>query len=247
MDNSSKLFVESLKNARFAVVLTGAGVSVASGIPDFRSNNGLFSKISQETFEIGFLMSQPAEYYKIAQKYIHPLADKEPNVTHRMLAELERGGLLKTVITQNIDRLHQKAGSENVIEFHGNVVAFHCTQCQREYNKTQVDEKINDSGIPKCDSCDALIRPDIVFYGDMIPEYAIRTSQELCCKCDLFIAMGTSLNVNPAADLTQIASNNGAKVIIVTKGRTLYDRIAHHKFDDDLEQFSNAVIQQLQS
>lgn len=116
MNNSDvKLFVESLNKSKYAVALTGAGVSVGSGIPDFRSTNGLFSKISQETFEIDFFNSQPDEYYKIAREYIHPLADKTPNITHQMLAKLENAGFLKAVITQNIDRLHQKAGSKNVM------------------------------------------------------------------------------------------------------------------------------------
>lgn len=223
-------------------MLTGAGVSVASGIPDFRSTNGLFSKISQETFEIDFFNSQPEEYYKIAKQFIHPLADKTPNVTHQMLAKLETRGLLKAVITQNIDRLHQKAGSKNVVEFHGNVVTFSCTKCPQKYTRVQVDEKIDTAGVPKCDKCGSLIRPDIVFYGDMIPHNVLLASQDICSRCDLFIALGSSLVVNPAASLTESAFYNGAKVIIITKGTTPYDKIAHHKFDTDLEQFSSDVL-----
>jgi len=245
MDNDSKLFIESLRNAKFAIALTGAGVSVASGIPDFRSSNGLFSKISQETFEIEFFNSEPDKYYKIAKEYIHTLADKTPNVTHKMLAELEKKGLLKTIITQNIDGLHQKAGAKNVIEFHGNVTSFYCTRCGDKYTRTQIDKKIDAAGVPKCDKCGSLIRPGIVFYGDMIPQDVLTASQEMCSKCDLFIAMGTSLVVNPAAGLTQSAYYNGAKVIIITKGYTPYDKTAHHKFDVDLEQFSKSVIEKL--
>ncbi|MEN6386462.1 MAG: Sir2 family NAD-dependent protein deacetylase [Phycisphaerales bacterium] len=239
------MFIENLKKSRCVVAMTGAGVSVGSGIPDFRSSNGLFSMISQQTFELDFFTSQPAEYYKIAKQYIHTLADKKPNITHEMLAELENKGFLNAIITQNIDRLHQKAGSRNVIEFHGNVASFHCVQCFNPYVRKQVDSKIDSVGTPKCDKCGSLIRPDIVFYGDMIPEDVLNKSGELCGKCDLFIVLGTSLVVNPAAALTETAHYNGAKVIIITKGITPYDKIALHKFEVELEEFSRGVLDNL--
>ncbi len=198
--------------------------------------------ISQETFEIDFFNSQPDKYYEIAKQFIHPLADRTPNITHQMLAKLESRGLLKAVITQNIDRLHQKAGSKNVVEFHGNVVTFSCMKCPKKYTRAQIDEKIDTAGVPKCDNCGSLIRPDIVFYGDMIPRNVLSASQDVCSQCDLFIVLGSSLVVNPAASLTESAFCNGAKVIIITKGDTPYDKIAYHKFDTDLEQFSNDVL-----
>jgi NAD-dependent deacetylase len=242
MNNSYNLFVNSIKASKYAVAMTGAGVSVGSGIPDFRSSNGLFSKISQETFEIDFFNRRPDEYYNIAKQYIHTLADMQPNVTHKMLAELENKGLLKAIITQNIDRLHQKAGSKNVVEFHGNVVSFRCTGCSQKYLRPAVDEKIDKNKVPRCDKCNSVIRPDIVFYGDMIQQEALLNSQDLCNRCDLFIVLGSSLVVNPAAALTETAFYNGAKVIIITRGMTPYDKIASHKFDVDLETFSNEVL-----
>ena len=241
IQDEAKVFVEAMKEARYRAVLTGAGVSTASGIPDFRSPGGLYSKVSQRTFELDFLMSQPDAYYKIAIEHIHPLADRQPNVTHKMLAELETRGLLDILITQNIDGLHQKAGSQNVVEFHGNVVGFHCIRCGKAYERPWVDKQIHKQGVPKC-SCGALIRPDVVFFGDPIPMEALMAAQMATEQGGVFAAMGTSLIVQPAAGLAVHAGRCGAKLYIINRETTCMDTLADYVCHADLTEFSQAVL-----
>lgn len=241
IQDDAKFFLEAMRAARYRAALTGAGVSTASGIPDFRSPNGLYSKISQETFELDFLMSRPDAYYKIAIEHIHPLADRVPNVTHRMLSEMEKHGLLDILITQNIDGLHQKAGSQNVVEFHGNVVGFHCIGCGKTYQRLWVDKQIRKQGVPKC-SCGAMVRPDVVFFGDPIPMEAMMAAQMATEQAGVFTAMGTSLVVQPAAGLASHARRCGAKLFIVNRDATCMDSLADYVCHAELTEFSQAVL-----
>ena len=236
--------IERLERAERTVALTGAGVSVASGIPDFRSPGGIYSKVSQRTFELDFLYRQPEAYYAIAREYIHPLADKEPNATHKMLAELERRGLLEAIITQNIDSLHQKAGSKKVIEFHGNVNSFHCVRCNKPYERAEVEEKIENQRVPRC-PCGGLIRPGIVFFSDPIPLRALEESSKLSRGCDVFIAMGSSLTVQPAASLPVFANHGSAEVYIVNREPTRLDSLATVCLHENVEAFSQQVMELL--
>lgn len=235
-------FIGLIKESGCAAVLTGAGVSTGSGIPDFRSTGGLFSKISQRTFEIDFFYHDPLAYYKIAVEHIHSLADKKPNVTHEMLAELESRHMIAGVVTQNIDRLHQKAGSVNVLEFHGDVVSFHCDRCSKGFDRGYVEAYIRSEKTPVCDSCGSLVRPGIVFYGDMINEDVLQKSYDLAAGADLFIAMGSSLNVNPAASLGTVAVGNDARLVIINLGETPYDSMAYRRWPVKLEEFSLSVL-----
>ncbi|MBN1817220.1 MAG: NAD-dependent protein deacylase [Sedimentisphaerales bacterium] len=244
LEECVEVFLDRLRRGRRNVALTGAGVSTASGIPDFRGPSGLYSKLSQRVFEIDFFYEQPRKYYQIAIEHIHTLADREPNITHRMLADLERQGLIEAVVTQNIDGLHQKAGTRRVIEFHGDVLRYRCTECHKEYGRPAVDAMIRTDGLPNCD-CGSLIRPGIVFFGDPIPMEALIESQKLAQSADVFVAMGSSLAVNPAAGLAMAAHQAGATLIIINKGRTHYDRVADQRFDVDLSEFSQAVTDRL--
>ncbi len=239
---AAREFLETIRQSRCAVALTGAGVSTASGIPDFRGAGGLYSKISPQTFEIDFLMSSPADYYKIAIEHIHPLVDKDPNPAHFMLARIEQHGLLKALITQNIDGLHGKAGSKNVIEFHGDVVQFYCTKCEKSFDRLFVDQKIRREAIPQCDLCGSLIRPGIVFFGDLIPPEPLYAARQYTRKADLFIALGSSLEVNPAALLAQEAWRAGARLIIINRGPTRLDSAASDRYEVELTEFSNEIL-----
>lgn len=238
----AEIFLSRLKTSANTVVLTGAGVSTASGIPDFRGPSGLYSRISQRTFEIDFFTDFPAEYYKVAVEFIHPLADMQPNPTHAMLSRLESAGLIDGLVTQNIDGLHQKAGSKNVVEFHGNVTGFFCTACEKPFPRTFVDDQVRANHIPKCDACGSLIRPGIVFFGDPIPPLAIDESLMLAENSDLFIAMGSSLEVNPAAGLAVQAKRGGACLCIVNLGPTYLDSYADLRLEIDLTAFSRNVL-----
>ncbi|HOK66276.1 MAG TPA: NAD-dependent protein deacylase [Anaerohalosphaeraceae bacterium] len=244
---AADLFLSALRQSRCAVGLTGAGVSTASGIPDFRGAGGLYSKISPRTFEIDFFLSNPGDYYKIALEHIHPLADKTPNPTHTMLARLEQENLLKALITQNIDGLHSKAGSKNVIEFHGNVVDFYCLECESPSSRSQVDSQIRSAGVPKCPRCGGLIRPGIVFFGDLIPFDALQKAREYSRQADVFVVLGSSLEVNPAASLALDAQRAGAKLVIINRGPTRLDPIADERYELDLTEFSNTVLSLLET
>lgn len=233
---------EFLAESGSAVALTGAGISTASGIPDFRGPSGLFSIVSQRVFEIDFFMSQPAEYYKIAIEHIHPIVDRQPSRAHILLARLEEQKIIKAVITQNIDGLHQKAGSKNVIEFHGNAGGFYCESCECTYECTAVDAMIRDSGVPRCTACAGLIRPAIVFYGDPIPADALWESETLAAGARLLWVLGSSLTVNPAAGLAYLAKNAGAKLVITTQGHTPYDPLADVKIECDLEALAEQML-----
>ncbi|MBN1126483.1 MAG: NAD-dependent protein deacylase [Sedimentisphaerales bacterium] len=244
MEECVVVFLDRLRRGHRNVVLTGAGVSTASGIPDFRGPSGLYSRLSQRVFEIDFFYEQPEDYYRIAIEHIHTLADKEPNITHQMLAVLEQQGLIEAVVTQNIDGLHQKAGTRKVIEFHGDVLRYRCTNCSKTYDRSAVDAMIRADGLPNCD-CGSLIRPGIVFFGDPIPMDALIESQKLAQSAQVFVAMGSSLAVNPAAGLAMAAHQAGATLMIINKGRTHYDPIADKRFEVDLSEFSQAVMNRL--
>lgn len=239
---AAQRFISLLRQTGKTAALTGAGVSTASGIPDFRSPSGLYSKLSQRTFEIDFFYSSPEEYYRIAFEHIHTLADKQPSETHFMLARLEALSFLQGLVTQNIDGLHQKAGSENVIEFHGNVVSFYCTECDAPFDRRYVDEQIRSAGVPRCRQCNALIRPGIVFFGDMIPPDALYESRDLLEACDNFVVLGSSLEVNPAAGLALDAHRLGKTLVIINRGPTRLDPVASQRYEVDLQAFSQQVL-----
>lgn len=235
-------FLSALRPSRCSIALTGAGVSTASGIPDFRGAGGLYSKISPQTFDIEFFLSNPADYYKIALEHIHPLADKIPNPTHTLLARLEQENLLTALITQNIDGLHTKAGSQNVIEFHGNVRDFYCMECETPSSRAEVDSRIRSDGVPKCSRCGGLVRPGIVFFGDLIPFEALQKARKYARQAEVFVVLGSSLEVNPAASLALDAQRAGAKLIIINRGPTRLDPIADQRYEVDLTDFADTVL-----
>ncbi|WP_033192444.1 MULTISPECIES: SIR2 family NAD-dependent protein deacylase [Fervidobacterium] len=229
---------QMLKNSRFVVALTGAGVSVPSGIPDFRSPNGLYAKYGQDIFDIEQFYKNPDRFYNFAKEGLISMLQAEPNEVHRMLAKLEEKGLLKGVITQNIDGLHQKAGSKNVAEIHGSVRVWNCLKCAKRYEI--LDESHREFLLSRdfrC-SCGGLTKPDITFFGEMLPMNEFTKAQKWAESSNLFITLGTSLVVYPAAQLPIYALRNGAKLVIVNRGETPLDTYATFKFDTDLVEFS---------
>jgi len=241
LEELAEEFLEFLDESESTAILTGAGVSTASGIPDFRGPQGLYKKLPQYVFDLDFFLSQPAEYYKIAADRIHNLFNKEPNATHRLLAMLEKKGMIEGVITQNIDGLHQKAGSKKVIELHGNAQKFFCMSCGKRYTAEDVLKMLEVSDFPKC-TCGGLIKPDVVFFGEALPESAMAEAYILSENVELFITMGTSLVVYPAAHLPTFAKQKGAKLLIINQGETGLDYIADKKYECDLAEFSERII-----
>jgi NAD-dependent deacetylase len=200
-----------LKSARNAVALTGAGISIESGIPPFRGKGGLWEKFDpMEVAHIDAFMRNPAKVWKLLVSDMKDVVDRaRPNDGHKGLARLEQLGILKTVITQNIDGLHQMAGNTDVIEFHGTFAWQRCILCQRriETGKVAVTE------IPPRCGCGGILRPDAVFFGEMIPPEALYRSQECAGRCEVMLVIGTSAVVQPAAMMPVIAKESGAVVI----------------------------------
>lgn len=214
------------------VFFGGAGVSTESGIPDFRSVDGLYNQKydypPEEILSRTFFMHKTEEFYKFYRDklIIHGV---KPNKAHIALAELEKKGKLKAVITQNIDGLHQMAGSKNVIELHGSTLRNYCMDCGEAYGVDYVDKA---SGIPRCESCGGIIKPDVVLYEEMLDDNAIRSAVSYISKADTLIIGGTSLNVYPAAGF--INYFNGRHLVIINKAATPADRKAELVINDSI-------------
>ncbi len=202
---------KDLTNAKTAVALTGAGISVESGIPPFRGKGGVWEKIDpMEYATIDAFMRDPAKVWNVLIKEMKEIIDRaEPNEGHKGLARLAEMGILTTVITQNVDGLHQAAGNEDVIEFHGNFAWHRCMDCDASIETPSIDL----SRIPPRCGCGGIYRPEVIFFGEMIPPEALTRSQQLSAQCDVMLVVGTSATVQPAAYMPVIAKRSGAKVI----------------------------------
>lgn len=214
---------ELLKKARHTVVLTGAGLSTPSGIPDFRSEGtGLWSR--DEPLEVASLMTfrtKPEQFFH----WFHPLASQIfnalPNPAHLALAELEQHGIIQAIITQNIDMLHHKAGSQKVIETHGTLRTLSCTQCYRQQGyETYLAAFVEKGEIPHCPACGAILKPDVILFGEQLPQKTWFEAQREARSCDLMLVIGSSLEVLPVAGLPMQAIDRGAHLIIINNSAT---------------------------
>jgi NAD-dependent deacetylase len=204
---------ETLRRSHYAIAFTGAGVSVESGIPPFRGENGIWSKYDPATLELDFFHRNPLESWKVIKELFYMFfGNAAPNAAHIALARFEQKGLIKSVITQNIDDLHQKAGSKMVYEFHGNSQKLVCTKCGADYAPDYIDF---DHLPPMCGACSGLIKPDFIFFGENIPFAAYQNSVEAAEKADVVIVIGSTGEVMPAAQMPLIAKQNGATIIEV--------------------------------
>lgn len=222
-----------LETSRHTIFLGGAGVSTASGIPDFRSAHGLYMQKKQgisyeEMLSHEYFVRHTAEFYDFL-RHVMLYPDAKPNDAHYALAKLEREGRLEAVITQNIDGLHQMAGSKNVIELHGSENRYYCLSCGKKYDMRFITER---EGAPKC-GCGGTVRPDVVLYGEMLNQRDLNRAVEYAETADLMIVGGTSLVVYPVAGLVTYLSR-GAKLVILNRDETPYDGRADLLFRDDL-------------
>lgn len=236
----------AIVNARKAVVLTGAGVSVPSGIPDFRTpETGMWANVDpMEVAHIDTFSNDPERFWSFYGERFAKLGDKVPNGAHEAIAELERRGLIEAVITQNIDRLHHMAGTEDLIEVHGSIEFSDCLACGATYELEWVRDQAAENGIPRCDQCDVAppLKPKVVLFGEMLPEDALHRSAQLAQDVDLLIAIGSSLVVHPVAGLPSITLRSGGQVALVTNGPTPFDEDAFVKLDGDVEAEMTALI-----
>jgi len=234
MANDDNELYRRITEAQHLVALTGAGVSTLSGIRDFRGKNGLYNDMDAEKiFDIDYFEQDPSFYYTRARSFIYNIDEKEPSVVHTVLGTLEQRGILKAVITQNIDLLHQKGGSKNVIEVHGSPKIHYCMRCAGVRMDFEEAAKIvRSGGMPQCPHCGRVLKPAITFFGESLPAEALREAVTEAQKADLMLVLGTSLTVYPAASIPDYTLRSGGEVIIVNNMPTPLDRQAVMRFEE---------------
>jgi NAD-dependent protein deacetylase/lipoamidase len=241
---AAQQLADLIKASSRTVALTGAGISVPSGIPDFRSpGTGLWTKVDpMKVAHIDAFHRDTRRFWEYYRARFETLAGKEPNAAHRALAELEARGLLEAVVTQNIDLLHRKAGSKQVIEVHGSIATSSCTTCGAGYALDEVGALFDEDGVATCRACMGKVKPDVVLFGELLPESAMTRAQALCESADLLICIGSSLEVYPVAGLPELTLGAGGRVAIVTRSATPYDREAAVKLEGDVVAELDAVM-----
>lgn len=233
-----------IRGAESVVALTGAGISVPSGIPDFRTpGTGLWENVDpMEVAHIDAFHGDTKRFWQFYRPRFSDLGAKEPNRAHGVLAELEASGTIDAVVTQNIDRLHSKAGSERVIEVHGSIATSSCTSCRASYPLEGVGVLFDEDGIAICACCPGKVKPNVVLFGELLPERVISEAQDLCAAADLLLCIGSSLEVYPVAGLPELTLESGGRLAIVTQGPTPYDSEAAVKLDGDVVDELEAVL-----
>jgi NAD-dependent deacetylase len=222
--------VELLHRSAYTIALTGAGISTPSGIPDFRSPvNGLWSTANPlEVASIWAFVARPATFYEWFRPLVGKFQTAKPNLAHQILAEMEAGGRLSAVITQNIDSLHQAAGSRRVVELHGHTRTATCLDCGSQWPADGLwSDLVPGADPPRCPECRGLVKPDVILFGEPLPYEAIQAAQQEALHCEVMLVIGTSLEVMPAADLPLLARRRGARTILINLTRTDLD----HQFD----------------
>lgn len=239
---------ELLQKAKYAVVLTGAGISTPSGIPDFRSEGtGLWSRDEpMEVASLNTFRTDPERFFVWFRPLASQIFNASPNPAHVALAELEKAGRIQSIITQNIDALHHKAGAKNVIEMHGTLRTLSCTQCFRiaeaeDYLKPFVEQGV----LPRCSSCNALLKPDVILFGEQLPQKAWFEAQRQSRQCDLMLVAGSSLEVLPVAGLPMQAIDRGAHLVILNNAPTYLNVRADVVIQQDVAAVLPAIAEQV--
>jgi NAD-dependent deacetylase len=231
---------------RPCVVLTGAGVSTESGIPDFRSPTGIWANVDPlEVASLEAFRADPEKVWSFYAPRLSSLTEAEPNDAHRALADLERRGYVRAIVTQNIDLLHERAGSAQVVEVHGSIRTSTCPGCGARYPLAEVLELLDGAGAPACLRCAAIVKPDVVFFGELLPVEAIERAFELAREAQLILVVGSTLEVHPVASLPLETLTGGGALAIVNRGPTALDDLATVKVDASAGETLSAVAQQL--
>ncbi len=238
-----------IKEANYPIALTGAGISTPSGIPDFRSpGSGIWTKYSpMEVASLSAFRYYPMRFYEWIRPFVKSLFLAKPNQAHIALAKLESNGHLKSVITQNIDALHQKAGSRKVIEVHGTYQTLTCLGCYRQIQATDqfLTDFLEKEENPHCPHCGNLLKPDIILYEEQLPAQIWKTAREEIKACDLLLVLGSTLTVTPVCDLPLTALGGGAKLIIVNRTNTHLDHLADVYLQGDLEEILPNIVEKV--
>ena len=238
-------------NAKRTIVFTGAGLSTESGIPDFRSPGGIWDRYNPEDFYFENFISSEAsreKYWQMATEMYEPMKQARPNLAHLAIAEMERLGKLDSVITQNIDGLHMKAGNSpnRVIELHGTAMHVSCLHCQKRYDRELIQERIKEGvKAPACEDCGGPLKPATISFGQPMPERETQQAYHLSSLCDLFIVIGSSLVVHPAASMPLVAKRGGAKLVIINRDPTPYDDMADVLIHDQAGPTLDNILKQV--
>jgi NAD-dependent deacetylase len=232
-----------VRGAGSVVALTGAGISVPSGIPDFRTpGTGIWENVDPvEVAHIDAWRANPARFWSFYGQRFRTLGDKQPNGAHRALVELERGGLLDAVVTQNIDMLHRRAGMQELIEVHGSIATCSCLSCGERVASGAALAQLEEAAVPLC-ACGRPLKPDVVLFGEFLPAAALERATQLAEAADLLLCIGSSLEVYPVAQLPGITLRHGGDVAIITQGPTPYDGRAAVRLGGDVEQELVALV-----
>ncbi len=226
-----------LRNARNAVILTGAGFSTPSGVPDFRSaGTGLWTRyLPMEVASLSTFRYNPELFFAWLRPLASHMLGAQPNAAHLAIARLEQAGYIKTIITQNIDALHQRAGSKNILEVHGTLNTLTCIGCYKQYlSEGLIEPYLNEGTIPLCPKCHHILKPDVILFEEQLPVRTWMKAQEACNKADAILVAGTSLEVMPSAGLPMRAVENGAALMIVNRTETYIDVRANFIFRGDV-------------
>lgn len=227
---------DAIREADTAVAFTGAGVSTTSGVPDFRSEGGIWDRYDSSDFHLSRFESDPEGFWEDRIEMVEEMygGGVEPNAAHEALAALEREDHLDAVITQNVDGLHAEAGSDP-IELHGNGARVVCRSCDRRFDAERARQHVRRGTVPpRCPSCDGLLKPDVVLFGEQLPEHAMFRAQSLAERADTFLVAGSSLQVEPAASFPRVASEKGATLVVVNLERTPLSDRAEYDFRADV-------------
>lgn len=224
VDSATQDAVFLLRKSTFTTAFTGAGISVESGIPPFRGEGGLWNKYDPRYLEIGYFLSNPEQAWDVIKQIFYDFFGvARPNRAHLGLAEMERNGKLQRIITQNIDNLHQEAGSTNVFEFHGNSMRLVCLACFEGFPYGEISL---DKLPPRCPHCSGLLKPDFVFFGESIPNDPLAAAYDAASRSDVFLIIGSTGEVMPANQIPPLAKQNGSVIIEINPEKSLYtDRI----------------------
>ena len=237
-EDQTQRLAELIGRARSVVALTGAGISVPSGIPDFRTpQTGLWENVDpMEVAHIDAFRSDPVRFWRFYGQRFATLDDKQPNGAHRALVAMERQGLLDAVITQNIDMLHRKAGTDQLVEMHGSIASCSCLGCGESVVLDDVSSRMACAvdGVPRCAECAEPLKPDVVLFGELLCADALERARELCEGADVLLCVGSSLEVHPVAGLPRLTHARGGVVAIITQGRTPLDEFASVRLRGDV-------------
>jgi NAD-dependent protein deacetylase/lipoamidase len=237
---------ELVRRRQPCLVLTGAGISTESGIPDFRSPSGIWAQYDpMEYATISAFRRDPVKVWEFYARRLGVLAQAEPNVGHRALARLEQRGLVQAVVTQNIDGLHQRAGSQDVIEVHGSIRTASCLACRTQVPLGDVVGALETAPAPPCPRCGEIVKPDVVMFGELLPSEAIDRAFALAASAGLLLVVGSSLEVHPVAGLPDETLSRGGALAIVNRGQTPYDRRATVRIEGGTGETLEALEQAL--